>query len=173
MTRIAFCLTAALLSGCASMGKNECLNADWYAVGLEDGAQGRPIEHLGEHRRACAEYAVAPLTERYLAGRDQGLKSFCTYERGYAHGRAGSAYSGACPEGPAANFLAGYGRGRELYDLERRLQSIQQQIRKSKAALTEGMHDPRARAQEAERLEGLSREADQLEAAIAQHSSSR
>jgi hypothetical protein len=168
------CLIASLLlGGCASMGKNECINADWYAVGLEDGAQGRPIERLGEHRRACAEYGVAPATDRYLAGRAEGLKSFCTYERGYSHGRAGNPYSGACPEGSTANFLAGYTRGRELHDLERRLQSVQEQIRRSKAALTDGMRDPRDRAREAERLENLSREADQLEGAIGQASGRR
>jgi hypothetical protein len=44
--------------------RNECLHADWYAIGLEDGAQ----------RGAN--------TERYVAGRNEGLKSFCTYERG-------------------------------------------------------------------------------------------
>lgn len=163
-----YLIAGLLVCGCASMGKNECVNADWYAVGLEDGAQGRPIERLGEHRRACAEHGVTPATERYVAGRAEGLKSFCTYERGYSHGRAGNAYTGVCPEGSAANFVAGYRRGRELHDLERRLQSVQEQIRKSKAALTDGMRDPRERAHEAERLESLSREADQIEAAIGQ-----
>ena len=36
-----------LLSACASMNRNQCVNADWYAVGLEDGARGRPLERLG------------------------------------------------------------------------------------------------------------------------------
>ena len=26
-----------LLSACASMNRNQCVNADWYAVGLERG----------------------------------------------------------------------------------------------------------------------------------------
>jgi len=42
------------LAACASMDRNQCVNADWYAVGLEDGARGRGVERLGEHRRACA-----------------------------------------------------------------------------------------------------------------------
>ena len=77
------CVLLALLAGCASLDKDECRTADWYAVGLEDGARGRALDRLGDHRRACAEHGVTPHTERYLAGRSEGLRSFCTYERGF------------------------------------------------------------------------------------------
>jgi hypothetical protein len=167
VSRILLSLSLALLGGCATLGKNECLHANWYAVGLEDGAQGRALERLGEHRRACAEHGVMPDAERYVAGRSEGLGSFCTYERGYAHGRAGHGYTGACPAQLAVNFLAGYGRGRELHDLTTRLQAAQGQVSRSKAALREGIRDPAARAKEVERLEQSSREAEQLEEALA------
>lgn len=156
----------ALLSGCATLDKNECLHANWYALDLEDGAQGRPVERIGEHRRACAEHGVSPGVERYMAGRDEGMRSFCTYQRGYSHGRAGHAYSGACPQELAANFLAGYGRGKELHDLRRRLDGVQGEIARTKAALKDGIRDPVARGREVERLERLSREAEQLEEAV-------
>ena len=160
---------AALLgAGCASLDRAQCLNADWRAVGLEDGAQGRPLERLGDHRRACAEYGVTPQTDAWLTGHAEGLKSFCTPTRGYSEGRAGRAYAGACPEGPlAASFLAGYRKGRELYDLEHQLQAVREQIRRSKAALTEGIREPRERAREVERLESLTRDSEQLERALA------
>ena len=64
-----------LVSGCASLDKDECLHANWYAIGLEDGARGRSVERLGDHRRACAKHNVAPSAERYVAGRNEGLKS--------------------------------------------------------------------------------------------------
>src|SRR5512138_1564485 len=159
-------LLLAALAGCASLGQDECRNADWYAIGLEDGARGRPLERLGDHRRACAQYNVAPDSSRYLAGRDQGLKSFCTYERGYSNGRAGQSYSGACPEPLGAAFVAGYQRGRERYELQRQLDQVQREITQTKAALKEGIADPRARARQVERLETLTREADQVEARI-------
>jgi len=158
---------AALVPGCVTLDRNQCLQADWYAVGLEDGARGRPVEHLGDHRRACAEHGVTPQTERYLAGRNEGLKSFCTYERGLAVGRSGQSYSAVCPEGLTERFYTGYQRGREIHDLRRRLDTVQEQIRKSKAALIAGIPNPKARAAEAERLEDLSREAEQLESRIA------
>jgi len=101
-------LAPMLLSGCATMDKNQCVNADWHAVGVEDGARGRPLARLGDHRRACAKYGVAPESERYLAGRNEGLKAFCTYERGYAMGHAGQGYADVCPEPLAASYRAGY-----------------------------------------------------------------
>jgi hypothetical protein len=159
-------IVAALLAGCASLDRDECRNADWYAIGLEDGARGRALERLGDHRRACAEHGIAPHTERYLAGREQGLKSFCTYERGFEHGRSGQRYAGGCPAATAASFQSGYELGRELHDLNRRLTEVQGEIGRSKARLKQGLPTPRARSAELERLEDLTRESVALEARI-------
>ena len=164
--RTASSILLLLVAACASLDKDECVTADWYAIGLEDGAHGRSVERLGDHRRACAKYAVAPNTERYVAGRNEGLKSFCTHERGYSEGRAGNGYVAACPQ--PANFLAGYNRGRELHELHRRLEEVNREIGRSKQALTEGIPNPRARANEVEKLEALTREAEQLEQRIQQ-----
>jgi len=155
------------LSACATMDESQCLNVDWYAVGVEDGAAGRPLTRLGDHRRACAKYGVAPQAERYMAGRNEGLKSFCTYERGYTLGRAGRGYAHVCPEPLAAHYRAGYRDGREHYDLNQRFKAVQKEIEKSKAALKAGIENPRKRAREVERLEALTRQAEQLEQAIA------
>jgi hypothetical protein len=146
------------------MDQDECRNADWYAVGLEDGARGRALERLGDHRRACAKHNVTPDAARYIAGRNEGLKSFCTYERGYSEGRAGRAYGAGCPQD--SGFLPGYHRGRELYDLTRRLDEVNKDIARTKNALKEGIPNPRTRAAEVERLEALTREAGQLELRI-------
>ena len=156
-----------VLAGCASLDKAECVNADWYTIGLEDGARGRSIERLGQHRRACAEHRVTPDPERYLAGRSEGLKSFCTPQRGYASGRAGQAFAEVCPAELAGAFAAGWREGRDLYELTRRHNALQAEIRKSKEAIMRGIPDPRARAREVERLESLSREAETLEQEIA------
>lgn len=156
----------ALLAGCATLDKEECVNADWFAIGLEDGARGRAVERLGDHRRACAKHNVTPNAERYLAGRNEGLKTFCTYERGFSEGRAGRSYVAACPA--ASNFVAGYNRGREIHGLSRQLADVEKEIARIKAALKEGIPNPRTRAQEVERLEALTREAEQLDARIRQ-----
>ena len=157
-----------LVAACASMDRSQCLNADWYAIGLEDGARGRALERLGEHRRACAQYNVTPDTARYVAGRNDGLKSFCTYERGLSEGRAGNNYVAACPAPGGPAFLAGYNRGRELYELHRRLDDVEREIAGIKSALTKGIADPRGRAEQLERLESLTRESEALQARISQ-----
>lgn len=151
------------LAGCASLDKDECLRADWYAIGLEDGARGRALERLGDHRRARAKHSVAPDGERYVAGRNEGLKTFCTFERGFSEGRAGRPQSGACPHPQASNFLAGYHRGRDLHDLHRKLGEVEQEIARTKQALKDGIPEPRARSRQVERLEALTREAEQLQ----------
>ena len=150
-----------ILAGCASLSKSQCLNADWYAVGLEDGAVGRPLERLGDHRRACAEYNVTPQTERYLGGRNEGLKTFCNYERGYSNGRAGYAYVPVCAA--ESGFSAGYQRGRELHDLTQRLTEVRNHIARTKEAIAAGTPNPAALAMEIVRLEELTREAQEIE----------
>ena len=157
-----------MVAGCATLDKDECRTADWYAVGLEDGARGRAIERLGEHRRACAKHNVAPNAERYVAGRKEGLMSFCTYHRGFAEGRAARPYAAACPEPSAASFVHGYQRGRELHELHRRLDEVEKDIARTKTALKDGIPSPRARANEIERLEALTREAQSLQWQIQQ-----
>ena len=164
---------ALLLAGCTAMDKNQCQNANWYAIGLEDGGQGRTLDRLGERRRACADHGVQPDGERYAAGRNEGLKSFCTYDRGYRVGYAGSAYYGVCPEPMARDFVAGYERGRELHGLQKRLDEVNADIKKTKAGLSEPGVSPRTRGQLAERLEDLSREAEQLEQQLARAQSRR
>jgi hypothetical protein len=166
MLRLSAVLIAAIVSGCASLDRGECLNANWYAIGLEDGARGRTLERLGDHRRACVEHKVAPDAERYVAGRNEGLKSFCTYERGFSQGRGGQTYAGSCPANLAASFQSGYQRGRELYDLNRRLNEVHNQIARSKALLKDGLGTPRQRAAELERLQDLTRESVELEERI-------
>ena len=157
---------AFFVVGCATLDKEECVNADWYAIGLEDGARGRAVERIGDHRRACAEHNVAPSTDRYMAGRSDGLKSFCTYERGFSEGRAGRAHVAGCTA--ASTFPAAYQRGRELHTLERSLADLEREITRIKTALKEGIPDARTRAHEVERLEALTREAQQLESRIQQ-----
>ena len=107
---------------------------------------------------------MTPQTERYLAGRNEGLKTFCNYERGYSNGRAGYAYVPVCPA--ETGFSAGYQRGRELHDLTQRLSEVRNQIARSKEALAAGIPNPAALAMEIVRLEESTREAAELERRI-------
>lgn len=167
LARLLCILLIAALSGCATLSEQECRSADWYAIGLEDGAQGYTLSRLGEHRKACSEFRIAPRPDDYAAGHTQGLKRFCTYERGLAEGRAGRSYAGACPAHLADAFLDGHRRGKRIHERERRLDEVRGEIRKVEKALKKGIADERERAREVARLSDLHREAARIEQDIA------
>jgi hypothetical protein len=133
-----------LLGGCsASLSKQECRTVDWRTVGYEDGAAGRPGYRIGDHRRACAEYGIAPDLAAYTAGRDAGLREFCQAHNGYRVGASGQEYTGVCPVDLAPDFEKGYDIGRELYvrgrrvsDTEEVISSRQREIRRLEDSLT-------------------------------------
>jgi hypothetical protein len=123
---------ALIVTGCASLSKEECLAADWYTIGVEDGSNGQPLGRIGAHRKACAEVGVQPDMARYGQGRDMGLQQFCTRERGYREGERGSSYSGVCPPNLEPMFMQGFLAGQEKYKIKqdiRRLESDLAQVR--------------------------------------------
>ena len=123
---------ALALHGCGStsMSRNECLNADWYAVGYESGVSGHSEAQIGRHRRACAEHGVTPDLARFLAGRDAGLQRYCEPRNGYRLGRDGYNHTGICPQRLDGEFTRAWRAGRELYDTE---QNIDRQTRRIRA----------------------------------------
>lgn len=133
-------LGLGLTSGCASMSKDECLTADWYAIGFEDGAKGFDSSAVARHRKACAKAGVTANFRAWEKGRQEGVRQFCTPARGYDVGHSGGNYNGVCPADLEDAFLAAYGEGRELWTLEQGVRDIEQQLRRTESQL--------ARAQE-------------------------
>ena len=118
---LGFVVTAGALAGCATMSKEACLQGDWAGVGFKDGEAGRPQSRLDEHAKACAKTGVVPDAAPYFAARDQGLKLYCTQDRGFSEGRTGQSYAGVCPPGPERGFLVGYGDGQLVHAAVSRL----------------------------------------------------
>ena len=130
MNRFTFIMLviSVLISGCQSMSEDECLMANWEAVGYEDGSNGLPAGDIGRHREACARYSVVPNLERYQRGRTEGLKMFCQPTRGFLHGRSGAVYGGVCPRNLEEGFRAGYKDGKRIGDGERHLANLQSKL---------------------------------------------
>ena len=126
---------ALILQGCASMSKNECMTADWYAIGYESGIRGQRESQISEHRKACAEHGVTPNLARYLEGREIGLQKFCEPGNGYRLGRAGTGYAGVCPSRLEGDFLRSYSAGRELYDMQQNINRLGRRIKSRQAEL--------------------------------------
>ncbi len=122
---------AAMLAatGCASMSKEECVTADWRAVGYEDGAAGLPVSAVSSRRQACARKAgVTVDMAAYMQGRTDGLALYCRPSNGYSIGARGGAYHGVCTRASEDEFLAAYETGRQLYALESDVAAIGGQI---------------------------------------------
>jgi len=122
-----------VLSGCATLGKDECLNADWLTIGYEDGAHGYPASRIGSHRQDCAKHGVTPDFNRYEQGRLEGLREYCTPQKGYSLGTSGRQYNYVCPRDLESVFLKGYYHGKNVH-------GAQVVIKRQKADLTK-MHN--------------------------------
>ena len=114
-------LLSLLFSGCATMGKDECLNGQWQSVGYEDGAKGYAASRIGEYRKSCAEYNVSPDLAAYMQGRLQGLAQWCTPSNGYYQGTRGAIYNGVCPEALESDFEFAMSEGRAVYDYRKKI----------------------------------------------------
>lgn len=137
-------LALPLLAGCATLSEQECLTADWRAIGFEDGAAGRSADHIANHRRACAEVGVAPDLQAWLAGREQGLRRYCTPANAYRTGRAGRALSPVCPD-PGA-LRPAYRKGQRYWQTSQDIAGAEAEIREIRSDLSDLSRDDPARA---------------------------
>lgn len=128
-------LAALLQGGCASLSKAECRAADWYDIGIRDGASGRHEEYVIEHAAACERVGVAPDRERWLAGRERGLERYCTASSGYRVGLAGGSYNDVCFANGEFEFLRGFDVGSKIHAVTARIEDFERQSRDIEARL--------------------------------------
>lgn len=124
-------LTASLclaLSACSTLSEEECLNADWYLIGLEDGSRGYDVSRIGSHREACAKTRVVPEIDAYRQGLAEGHERYCLPANGYKVGLSGAEYRNVCGAAQAKEFVSSYQLGRDLYRLRETLRVLDQQI---------------------------------------------
>jgi hypothetical protein len=131
----------ALLPGCASMSKAECMTVDWQTIGYEDGAAGRSGDRIAQHRKACAKHGVTPDLSAYQAGREQGLREYCQPQNGYRLGENGRDNPGFCPADLAGNFEDAYRDGFELYGLRSRVNQAANDVNSMRAELMRAQDD--------------------------------
>jgi hypothetical protein len=117
------------LGGCATLSKDECIRADWYRIGHEDGTKGYPSDRIEDHRKACGEFGISPNLSAYRKGRDDGLIHFCTPFSGYEQGKSGALYRYVCPHELEANFMRGFRVGTQVRDLTQQIQQVDGKIK--------------------------------------------
>ncbi len=126
-----------LLSGCASLSKDECITGDWQGIGYRDGLQGKAEAFIAEHQSACSEYKITVDLALYQQGRERGLNTYCKADNGYRLGRSGAEYGYVCPKQGEQAFLQAYHAGREIYLQEKEVKEIEQQISRQLREVTQ------------------------------------
>ncbi|MNV74617.1 hypothetical protein D3C71_1678540 [compost metagenome] len=61
----------------------------------------------------------------YLSARDDGLRTYCTWESGFRQGRQGNSYGGVCSLAEERDFLPAYQDGQRIYIVEQAVTSAE------------------------------------------------
>lgn len=163
MIRLIVVLAAASLAGCATLSDEECRYADWYAIGMSDGREGRLDTRLARHAEACEKHGVRPDAEAWRAGWREGILDHCSAPGGWRVGVAGTSYNGVCPPLLEDDFMFGYRPGRALYEVRTRLDEIDARIESLEAQVVDEEIEADERRDLMEELRDLQREARELE----------
>jgi hypothetical protein len=114
-----------LFAGCSSMSEKQCRSVDWNERGERDAYDGQARERIASYQEACGEFGIQADVAAYNAGYAKGLQLYCTPQRGYAAGKAGSGYRRTCPPQSEPAFLAGYDTGKDLNTEQRRVSDLE------------------------------------------------
>lgn len=145
--RVFICLTAVVLvSGCATLSEEECLEGNWREIGQRDGQAGRTASFIAEHAKACEKAEVVPNQSLWEQGRQAGLPAYCTPAKVYSEGRSGRSLSPVCPSAQLAELQLANDRGRTWYRLSNEISSLNSEISQLQSRIVkEDDRDKRAR----------------------------
>ncbi len=155
-------LPLILLGGCSTLSKDECLRGDWRQYGYYDGTHGYPPGRIEEHREACAEHGVRPDPAAYAAGREAGLRLYCTPANGFERGKSGATYHGVCRPETEGGFLRAYRLGWQIHELSDKIRYLESQIRDKEKELEKDKLSDEQRRNIRERIRSLDREKSNL-----------
>ena len=135
--QIKWALPLALLvlsTGCATLNEKECRSVDWHEQGRADGANGYESTRLGDHGEACGRYGIVPDAEAYRAGREEGLRQYCTPENALQQGMKGATYRQVCAGDTGQQFAVIYARGKALNLIQNDMQTLQDRSDEERSA---------------------------------------
>jgi hypothetical protein len=119
------------LCGCSTYTESQCANFDWnqkgYATAMSGYSEEQGLKHFYQE---CGEkYAINPSRTQFSAGFKDGLKVFCTPERGLKFGMSGKDYVGTCTNSSNETaFLKNYSVGINSY-LKNRVGELESRVK--------------------------------------------
>lgn len=132
---------ALLLSGCASMSPEECMTAQWHEQGMRDGQNGYPRSRAAEHQEACSKVGMQIDMVQYQAGRDIGIRHYCTPENAIEQGRIGRSYQNSCPPELEPQFLDNYRSGYRVYTAQQQVNRLDGELNTTERRLRKAKDD--------------------------------
>ncbi len=112
------------------MSKEECLSANWYDVGYNDGLNGEGSSKTQSYLKACSEYVHVDVNS-YNEGRKEAAAVYCTDDNGYNLGSKKASLTDICNlSSNQASFKKYYNRGLEVYRAAKYVNEIDDQINK-------------------------------------------
>ena len=119
-----------LLSGCATLTKEQCIVGNWQTIGYNDGVAGHYAERLAEHTKACAKVGVTPDYQAWERGRQQGLPQYCTVNNAYSIGQRGRQINNVCPTMMMSKLQQVNNEGLEHYKVTSTIKEDEKQLEK-------------------------------------------
>lgn len=116
------------LAACATLNEKECRTVDWREQGRSDGANGYEASRLGDHVEACGKFGIAPDAYAYRAGREEGLRQYCTLDNAMRLGMNGNGYNQVCAGPNGEMFSQVYRRGLVLHAIRADMQELQSRL---------------------------------------------
>lgn len=132
----------AFLGACASLTQEECLNADWRAIGYNDGVRGKIESYVSRHFDACGKVGITPDVQAWQAGRLQGLPLYCTPSNAYSVGRAGNDLSPVCPASQQDRLFYSWDWGQEYHLITSQISTLKSEERDIRRQITKGFSTP-------------------------------
>ncbi|MEK6216095.1 MAG: DUF2799 domain-containing protein [Boseongicola sp.] len=117
------------LAACATLSEDACREGDWSQVGFRDGTNGRSADFIDQHAKACSRYEIAVNQLKWEAGRQEGLKRYCTTSNVYREGANGRRLKSVCPIELQDRLEVANDRGLIWHDIGQDISSVEREIR--------------------------------------------
>ncbi|MEM7074968.1 MAG: DUF2799 domain-containing protein [Pseudomonadota bacterium] len=124
LTALVLALGVAACDAPDTVSAEQCQGGDWTSIGFADGKAGRSEGYMSRHREACAKLGIVPDTQAWLAGRERGLKSYCTPQNAYDVGRKGNELNTVCTGPSVTQLNRANARGIKYYAIGREISKL-------------------------------------------------
>jgi hypothetical protein len=162
MRRITGILSVIVLTGCATLSKQDCMHGDWFGVGIKDGLAGQASSLLSDHIKACNEYGIAVDNNAYMAGREQGLRDYCRLDNAFIKGLNGQPYHHVCPPQIDRLFSHYHSTAYTVYEDQAELDKIDNDLSSKENQLNDKKLSEKDRLRIRDEIRNLDRQRDRL-----------